>query len=218
MALQDTLQKWQENLSEFDVNNIDFNNIGIWPLAGKVAVWAIVFVLVLFLSYQFHLSGLLGTLKTEESKELTLRGEFEKKVNDAANLEEYRAQMIEMEASFEALLKQLPQDTEVPGLIDDISARGLDSGLTFKAIDLKKENVEDYYIELPIEVDVTGGYHDFGTFASGIAGLPRIVTLNDFSIRPAGRKSDKDPVGVGALEMSIMADTYRYRPKDAGSK
>jgi len=220
MSLQETLQKLQEDLSEFDVNNIDFNNIGVWPTAGKVTVWVLVFIVVLSVSYQLDLSGRLETLRTEEAKELTLRQEFEKKVNDAANLEEYRAQMVEMEASFEGLLKQLPQDTEVPGLLDDISGRGLDSGLTFSTIDLKKEVAADYYIELPIEVVVTGGYHDFGTFASGIAGLPRIVTLDDFSITLApkggGKKDDKDVSGVGELMMKIMARTYRYRPKEDG--
>jgi len=221
MSLQETLQKLQEDLSEFDVNNIDFNNIGVWPTAGKVVAWALVFIVVLLASYQLDLSGRLDTLRTEEAKELTLREEFEKKVNDAANLEEYRAQMVEMEASFEALLKQLPQDTEVPGLVDDISSRALDSGLTINATKFQKEAMSDYYIELPIEVEVTGGYHDFGTFVSGIAGLPRIVTLDDFSImlapkRDNKKENDKDASGAGELMMKIMARTYRYRPKEDG--
>ena len=221
MSLQETLQKLQEDLSEFDVNNIDFNNIGVWPTAGKVVAWVIVFVVVLLVSYQLDLSGRLDALRTEEAKELTLREEFEKKVNDAANLEEYRAQMVEMEASFEALLKQLPQDTEVPGLVDDISGRALDSGLTISATKFQKEVTSDYYIELPIDVVVTGGFHDFGTFASGIAGLPRIVTLDDFSITqtPKGstkKEGDKDASSAGELQMTIRARTYRYRPKGDG--
>jgi len=216
MSLQETFEKLQNDLSEFDINNIEFNNIGVWPTAGKVVAWVLVFVVVLFALYQVDLSGRLESLRTEEAKELTLRGEFERKVNDAANLEEYRAQMVEMEASFEALLKQLPQDTEVPGLLDDISSKGLDSGLTFTAIDLKKEVVADYYIELPIEITVNGGYHDFGTFSSGIAGLPRIVTLDDFSIKTSGDKksANSDVSGAGVLVMTIMARTYRYRPKE----
>jgi len=128
MSLQDTLDKLQE-IDINDLNNIDFNNVGLWPLAGKAATWVVVFGAVLAILYQVDLSVLHETLKLEEQKEVSLREEFERKVNDAANLEEYRAQMIEMEASFEALLKQLPQDTEVPGLLDDISSKGLDSGL-----------------------------------------------------------------------------------------
>jgi type IV pilus assembly protein PilO len=212
MSLQDTLDKLQE-FDINDLNNIDFNNVGLWPLAGKIAAWVAVFGVVLAVLFQFNLSGLHETLKMEEQKEASLREEFEKKVNDAANLEEYRAQMIEMEASFEALLKQLPQDTEVPGLLDDISSKGLDSGLTFKSIDLKKEVSAEYYVELPIQITVNGGYHDFGTFSSGIAGLPRIVTLDDFSItKKASKKSGTDDVDAGELSMTIMARTYRYKP------
>jgi type IV pilus assembly protein PilO len=169
---------------------------------------------VLIVLFQVNLSGLHQALKAEEQKEATLREEFERKVNDAANLEEYRTQMIEMEASFEALLKQLPQDTEVPGLLDDISSKGLDSGLTFRTIDLQKEVSSEYYVELPIQLTVDGGYHDFGTFSSGIAGLPRIVTLDDFSIKPVEQKSSKadDVAEAGVLSMTIMARTYRYKP------
>jgi len=214
MALQDTLDK----LKEFDINDlnsIDFNNVGLWPLAGKISAWVVVFTVVLIVLFQTNLSGLHETLKLEEQKEVSLREEFERKVNDAANLEEYRTQMIEMEASFEALLKQLPQDTEVPGLVDDISSKGLDSGLTFRTIDLKKEVSAEYYVELPIQITVDGGYHDFGTFSSGIAGLPRIVTLDDFSIKKASGAKSKigdEAADAGVLTMTIMARTYRYKP------
>lgn len=211
MSLQETLDKLNE-LDINDLNNIDFNTVGLWPLAGKVAAWFAVFAIVLAALYQFNLSALHETLKMEEQKHTSLREEFERKVNDAANLEEYRAQMREMEASFEALLKQLPQDTEVPGLLDDISSKGLDSGLTFKAIELKKEVSAEYYVELPILITVGGGYHDFGTFSSGIAGLPRIVTLDDFSIKKVQKRASADDVGGGELAMTIMARTYRYKP------
>lgn len=212
MSLQETLEKLNE-LDVNDLSNIDFNNVGLWPLAGKIATWVAVFAIVLVVLYQVNLSDLHATLEQEVQKEASLRKEFEGKVNDAANLEEYRAQMVEMEASFEALLKQLPQDTEVPGLLDDISSKGLDSGLTFRSIDLKKEVSAEYYVELPIQITVGGGYHDFGTFSSGIAGLPRIVTLDDFSIKNSSRKSNAgDDVEVGELSMTIMAKTYRYKP------
>lgn len=232
MSLQETLQK----LGEFDANdlsNIDFNNVGMWPFAGKVAIWVVLFAAVVFGLYQVDISAMLGEFHKEEAKEQALREEFEKKVNDSANLEAYRIQMTEMEASFEALLKQLPQETEVPGLLDDISIKGEDSGLVFDLVDLQAEKKEEYYIELPIEISVLGGYHDFGSFVSGIASLPRIVTLGDFSIMPAasagskgaGKGGDKGKAtkgqaatteagSKGDLAMKIIAKTYRYRPKE----
>ena len=219
MSLQESLQKLQEfDISEIDVNDIDFNNIGSWPLAGRLVIWIIVFVAALFGFYKMNLADLHKALEREEAKEITLREEFEKKVNEAANLEAYRTQMVEMEESFQALLKQLPQDTEVPGLLDDISNKGLDSGLTFNTIDLQPERSEEYYVELPIEINVAGGYHDFGSFVSGIAGLPRIVTLHDFSLSGSVSKGGRSKGSVtdtkGALGMKILAKTYRYRAKE----
>jgi len=223
MSLQETLQKLSE-IDANDLSNIDFNNVGMWPLAAKAAIWAVLFALVVFGLYQVNVSALLVEFRKEEAKEQTLRTEFEKKVNDSANLEAYRVQMIEMEASFEALLKQLPQETEVPGLLDDISEKGRDSGLVFDVVDLQAEKKEEFYIELPIEIVVRGGYHDFGSFVSGIASLPRIVTLGDFSIVPASgatvgskgktQASKTDTGSKGDLSMKIIAKTYRYRPKE----
>ena len=207
MSLEDTLKSMKEfDISEFDVNDIDFNNIGDWPLPGRLLIWIIVFLAVLYASFHFNLRDMHAQWTAAEAEELTLKEEFEKKVNEAANLEAYRAQIVEMDESFEALLKQLPQDTEVPGLLEDISTKGLDSGLTFNTIDLKPENPQEFYIELPISINVTGGYHDFGSFVSGIAGLPRIVTLHDFEIDPM-----KNEGGQGMLEMTIIAKTYRYK-------
>lgn len=222
MSLQETLQKLSE-IDANDLSNIDFNNVGMWPFAGKVAVWTVLFAVVVFGLYQLNIGALLVEFRKEEAKEQTLREEFEKKVNDSANLEAYRTQMTEMEASFEALLKQLPQETEVPGLLDDISIKGEDSGLVFDVVDLQAEKKEEFYIELPIEIVARGGYHDFGSFVSGIASLPRIVTLGDFSIVPVGGGKGKsaakgqqssDAGNKGDLSMKIIAKTYRYRPKE----
>ncbi len=120
----------------------------------------------------------------------------------AVNLEAYRAQTVEMEESFAQLLRQLPSETEVPGLVDDVTDTGLGSGLDFSNIALAPEGVQEFYIETPIEIDVTGDFHDFGTFVSGVASLDRIVTLHDFSI------STRDD---SFLNMSILARTYRYK-------
>jgi type IV pilus assembly protein PilO len=200
MALNDTL----EALREFDVNDLDFENIGSWPHAVKIVIWVVAFLLILMLGYQFHLSGLLDSLNSVEAKELKLRKEFEDKADKSANLLAYRAQMEEMEETFGALVRQLPSDTEVPGLLEDITNKGVATGLEFQSIELQPERVAEFYVELPIEIIVTGTYHDLGAFVSGIAGLPRIVTLHDFSII---RSESQD----GALDLKIIAKTYRYK-------
>ena len=117
--------------------------------------------------------------------------------------------MKEMETSFGMLLRQLPSDTEVPGLLEDITRTGLGSGLEFEEIKLLPEVTQPFYIELPIQITVTGTYHDLATFVSGVAGLPRIVTLHDFDLAPA------KPDGGPKLRMSILAKTYRYNDQGA---
>ena len=134
-----------------------------------------------------------------------LRIEFEQKAFLAANLEEYRAQTVEMEESFEELLLQLPSETEVPGLVDDVTETGEGSGLEFNNIALQREVIREFYIELPMDIDVVGDYHDFGTFVSGVASLDRIVTLHDFTITARADNS---------LDMDIVARTYRYKDVD----
>jgi type IV pilus assembly protein PilO len=125
----------------------------------------------------------------------------------AANLELYSQQMKEMENAFGVLLRQLPSDTEVPGLLEDITRTGLGSGLEFEEIKLLPEVAQPFYIELPIKITVTGAYHDLATFVSGVAGLPRIVTLHDFELAPV------NPDDGSKLRMSILARTYRYNDK-----
>ncbi|HMY39907.1 MAG TPA: type 4a pilus biogenesis protein PilO, partial [Marinagarivorans sp.] len=143
-------------------------------------------------------------LEDEVRKEVSLKETFQKKAFEASNLEKYRQQIAEMEESFEALKKQLPNDTEVPGLLEDIDEKGVGSRLVIDSITLQPEKPAEFYVELPIDIKVTGGYHEFGSFVSGIAGMPRIVTLHNFSI---SRKKDSS----SALVMEIQAKTYRYR-------
>jgi type IV pilus assembly protein PilO len=116
--------------------------------------------------------------------------------------------MVEMEESFGALVSQLPSDTEVPGLLEDITNKGLLNGLDIASIDLQKEQAREFYVELPIAIAASGSYHDLGAFISGMAGLPRIVTLHDFQI-----SSNKDD--ANDLTMSIIAKTYRYKDEDS---
>jgi len=198
MALNDSL----EQLKNFDLADLDLNNVGSWPGVVKVIVMALVFVLVLGGGYYFHLTAKQTALDNAASKEQELRDDFESKSFKAANLEAYRQQKVEMETTFEALLKQLPSDTEVPGLIEDITRTALDNELTIESIDLQNEVRTEFYVELPIQIVVEGNYHKIGSFVSGVANLSRIVTLHDFNIEP-----QQSPLN---LKMSILAKTYRY--------
>ncbi|WP_077045036.1 type 4a pilus biogenesis protein PilO [Pseudomonas sp. KK4] len=202
-----SLSAWLEGLRKIDINDLDTNNIGSWPPAIKVVVGALVMVLVMALGYSFSTSELENQLHLKREEESTLKEQFASKAHMAANLELYTQQMKEMENSFGVLLRQLPSDTEVPGLLEDITRTGLGSGLEFEEIKLLPEVTQPFYIELPIQITVTGAYHDLATFVSGVAGLPRIVTLHDFDLAPVS------PEGGPKLRMSILAKTYRYNDK-----
>lgn len=202
MSLQETMEK----LNEFDINDIDFERIGVWSLPAKIFVCVLLVILVLAGTYYFKISDLNMTLDSVRAKELTLRESYRKKSFEAANLEAYKAQMDEMKSTFESLLARLPAKTEVPGLLEDIGKRGSESGLTINSVAIQPDVVAEYYIEVPINIDVQGGYHDMGGFVSGVAGMPRIVTLHDFTI-------SESKEGRG-LDMKIAAKTYRYKSQE----
>ena len=203
MAMEDVLK----SLQEFDVNDLDLDNVGSWPLAIKIIVWVVAFAAVLGVGYAYHVKNLQASLDRSAAKEVELKEEFERKAFQAANLEAYRKQMVEMEESFGALVSQLPSDTEVPGLLEDITNKAQLNGLQFDSIDLQQEVAREFYVELPIKIVARGTYHDLGAFVSGMASLPRIVTLHDFVIRKQGSDDSQ-------LLMDITAKTYRY--KDEG--
>ncbi|MFG0419488.1 type 4a pilus biogenesis protein PilO [Pseudomonas sp. zjy_8] len=198
-----------EGLRSIDLNDLDMNNVGSWPAAVRVIAGLLLFIIVLGLGYNFHLKDLQSMLEQYQSEEVTLKQQFSTKAFQAANLEAYKEQMEEMEVSFGALLRQLPSDTEVPGLLEDITRTGLGSGLEFEEIKLQPEVAQQFYIELPIQIKVSGSYHDLATFVSGVASLPRIVTLHDFQLVRASEDSST------RLSMQIMAKTYRYNDKGA---
>jgi type IV pilus assembly protein PilO len=204
MALEDTMR----SMREFNLGDLDFENVGSWPAPIKVLIWSVLVIAVLVAGYYYHIEGLQLELAKVEKKEVTLKKDFETKAFQAANLDAYRQQMVEMEESFGALVSQLPSETEVPGLLEDITNKGLLNGLDIAAIDLQKEQAKEFYVELPIAIKATGSYHDLGAFISGMAGLPRIVTLHDFTIS-AGKGAD-----TNKLQMSILAKTYRYKDED----
>lgn len=203
MSLAESL----EGLRKVDLADLDLNNLGSWPAAIKVIACFLLLIVVLALGYNFHLKDLEADLDQRHAEEETLKQQFATKAFQAANLEAYKDQMKEMEESFGALLRQLPSDTEVPGLLEDITRTGLGSGLEFEQIKLLPEVTQQFYIELPIQISVLGRYEDLATFASGVASLPRIVTLHDFEIKPA--TVDESSI----LQMSVLAKTYRYNDK-----
>ena len=186
-----------------DINNIDWNDMGSWPVPGKIFFCTLIFVGVIAGGYFGMVEGVSQQLERVEREEITLKKDFESKAYKAANLNAYKEQLIEMNESFGSLLKQLPKDTEVPGLVDDISATALGAGLKLRSISPDGMVNTEFYNELPISIEVSGGYHEMGAFVSGVAALPRIVTLHDFSI------SSKDANGSD-LTMVILAKTYQY--------
>lgn len=199
-----------ESLKKVDLAELDVNNLGSWPAPVKFVTCILLLIAALALGYNFYLKDLQGSLDQRRAEEVTLKDQFSAKAFQAANLDAYKVQMKEMEDSFGTLLRQLPSDTEVPGLLEDITRTGLGSGLEFEEIKLQPEVVQQFYIELPIQISVVGSYHDLATFVSGVASLPRIVTLHDFEIKPVEDGS------VSKLRMSILAKTYRYN--DEGLK
>lgn len=204
MALEDSLRA----LREFDLSDLSVDNLGTLPMVLKVILGALLFAAVLAAGYYFHVEELRLQLDREIAREATLKQEYEKKAFQVANLDAYRRQMVEMEESFGALISQLPSDTEVPGLLEDITNKGLLNGLNIASINLQPEVSREFYVELPIAIQASGSYHDLGAFISGMAGLPRIVTLHDFTISGGGDNASD-------LKLSITAKTYRYKDGDS---
>jgi len=193
------------------LQNLDFDNVGGWPLPIKLGAAVLVFVGVLFGGYFFSITEQNALLERYRNDENNLMQQYEKKAFTAQNLEQYKKQMVDMEEMFGSLLSQLPKDTEVPGLLEDITHTGLGSGLEIDRIELGTVVEKEFYAELPIKMMVRGDFHGFGSFVSGVAALPRIVTLEDFTIKPVSQSSNR------LLEMQISAKTYRYA-SGAGAK
>lgn len=188
-----------------DINNLDPNNPGVWPRAFKIAVFVIVFAALVYAGWHFDITQLreeLAGLKQKEAEQIQILEIRQKKV---ANLDALKDQMKEMEQSFDDMLRQLPNKTEVADLLIDISQTGLAAGLEFKLFEPKGETPREFYAELPINISIVGDYHQFGEFVSGIAALPRIVTTHDIQIQPLGA----DAPAERPLSMTAVAKTYR---------
>ena len=185
-----------------DLKNIDFNNLAGWPLPIKIAGIAIIGILLLFAGYWFLISDELVQYDQEQQKERGLKETYLNKKGLAINLPAYKLQMEEMHTAFGTLLRQLPNKTEVPNLLVDITQAGLGRGLNFVLFKPEKEKPQEFYAELPINIKVTGNYHELGQFVSDLAALPRIVTVGNIDIVSDAKNS--------LLTMSAVARTYRY--------
>jgi type IV pilus assembly protein PilO len=193
-----------------DLKNIDVNNLGSWPIPVKIGGILLVCLAILFAGYWFLIQGELEEYGEAQKKEQGLRETYLNKKALAVNLPAYKEQMEEMEQTFGSLLRQLPNTTEVPDLLVDITQAGLGRGLEFELFRPEREQPKDFYAELPISIQVRGTYHELAQFVSDVAALPRIVTFGDITISSRG-KDDK-------LTMSAKARTYRYLEEGGAAK
>lgn len=192
------------------LRSLDTNDPGRWPLPFRIGAVAITFVLVVALGvWQFVIKAEMPTLDRAKLQEQELRATFDQKQRKAANFDAYREQLAEIERSFGTMLRQLPGRTEVPSLLVDISQTGLGAGLEEKLFQPLGEVQRDFYAELPIKIRLTGSYHELGNFVSGIASLPRIVTLHDITITRASQDAYDE------LTLDVTAKTYRYLDEDS---
>lgn len=202
-----------DSLNNFDVNDIDFTNMGSWPVAGKAFMAAVVFSLVAFVGYYFIVSDQMDNLVRIERTEIDLKKDFEKKQSKAVNLEAYKRQMKTIKESFQTLLQQLPKADQMPELLDEISYSATGAGCEVSALGFEDEKDAEFYLEKPIQIVVTCGYHQLADFVSRVSRSARIVTLHDFTIKIGDGDVASSP-GEKMLVMSIKAKTYRADSED----
>jgi type IV pilus assembly protein PilO len=190
----------------FDPNDLDFNRAGNWPVGVKAIAYLIPVLVVMAGGYYFLLQDKQAQIDRLKSEEYSLKEQYRTKAFQVASLDALRKQMDDVEGKFTELLRQLPTQKEVPGLLEDITEIGKLAGLTFDLIELQPERREQFYVELPIKIIVKGNYHQMAEFVSGVAAIKRIVTLHDFTLRPVE--------GADSLSMEIGAKTYRYDDKN----
>lgn len=193
-----------------ELRQLDFNNMADAPASIRYFMVTVIFVAILIVGYFMRVKGQLENLERQQATEQTLRAEFEEKAERAINLPAYEQQLEEMEALLRALVRQLPSKTEMPDLLVDVSQTALAAGITNELFEPGGETVQGFYAEQPITIRMIGTYHQFGTFISGVASLPRVVilTMHDISLQPAGGP------GGGQLAMEGTVKTYRYLDED----
>ena len=195
-----------------DFRNLNPNDPGVWPFAPKVVLLLVLFVLTLAGGWWFLWSDQFVELEGKEREEVTLKQQYLDKKKQAVNLDLYVQQLAEIDRSFGALLKQLPNKSEIEALLIEVNQAGLGRGLQFELFRPGQEQVRDFYAELPVSVKIAGSYHDFGAFAADIAKLPRIVTLNNISIASGTGK------GGVSLVMDATTKTFRYLDEEELAK
>lgn len=182
-----------------EINELDFEQVAVWPFEVKTVVAVFVAVIGLVGGYYGLVKSKIPLLEAAQNKEVELRSNYQAKYRIAVNLAAYEEQLARLKSDFSSMLKSLPTSNETPGLLDDITLVGTSAGLTFRLLNWQQEIPKEFYTELPIQMEVTGGYHNFGQFASQIAGLPRIVTVHDFDISQE----------ANTLKLRVQAKTYR---------
>lgn len=202
------------SLNDLDINDIDFNNMGSWPVAGKAFMLAVVFSLVAGLGYYVFIGDQTNDLVNIERKETELKKEFEKKQAKAVNLDAYKRQMQTIKDSFQTLLQQLPKADQMAELLDEVSYSATGAGCEIISLGFEAEKEAEFYSERPIRIQVTGGYHQIADFVSRVSRSPRIVTLHDFTMKIGDGDVNSSP-GEKVLVMNVMAKTYR---SDSGEK
>jgi type IV pilus assembly protein PilO len=186
-----------------EINDLDFEQVATWPFEVKSLVAVFVVIIGLLGGYYFLIKDKLPVLEVAQNKESSLKQTYQVKYRIAVNLQAYEEQLTQLQNDFSSMLKSLPTSNETPGLLDDITLVGTSAGLTFRLLNWQREIPKEFYSELPIEMEVFGGYHNFGQFASEIAGLPRIVTVHDFEVTQE----------VNTLKLKVQAKTYRTSNK-----
>lgn len=207
---EDIIVKKKMSLEKFfqQFNTLDTNNYGGWPLSVKITCWILIVLMIGLLGYFLVIKSKLEGISNAQAQEQNLLNEFREKDSKLRNLQQLQAQLQEMEANFNQQLEQLPKETEIPGLVEDINVSGVNAGLKFKNIRLENEIKQEFFIEQPISIEATGDYHAFGSFISGIAALPRIVTVHDFDISAATNTEKK--TDIPQITYNVKAKTYRY--------
>lgn len=196
----------QQFLDQF--NALDPNNYGSWPKSVKITCWVFIVAFIGALGYFTFISSVIEEGSLEAAKETVLLNEYRDKESKLRNLERYQTQLDSMRLSFNKQLQQLPKESEIPGLVEDINRTGVKAGLKLKNIRLEKEIEQDFFVEQPIFIEATGDYHAFAQFTSDLAVLPRIVTLHDFTVTASPSSNQK--TDVPELNYMIKAKTYRY--------
>lgn len=189
-------------------NSLDTANYGGWPISVKITCWIFIFIIVCIVGYFVLISSKMDSIATAQAQEANLLNEYREKDSKLRNLQLYQKQLVKMQADFNQQLQQLPKESEIPALVEDINVTGVTAGLKFKNISLDPEVKQEFFMEQPISIQATGDYHVFGQFASAIAALPRIVTMHDFSM-VAGQDDNKKS-DIPIVTYTVHAKTYRY--------